>query len=96
MITYFSKKVIFLIITFISVVFIVICHIPTSCKAKRNVNNSLKIEIGMSKKDVLQIMGVPDAKQISFFNTTIQCITMSHHLRHQKAFIYNLILIQIR
>ena len=37
-------------------------------KAKENVANSLKIEIGMPKQEAINIMGEPDNKRISFHN----------------------------
>lgn len=42
---------------------------PSANKAKQNVINSKKVKLGMTKLEVYKIMGEPDAKQISFFNT---------------------------
>ncbi len=36
-------------------------------KSSRNVLNSKKVKIGMAKNEVLQIMGVPDSKILSYF-----------------------------
>lgn len=43
---------------------------PSALKAKKNVENLKQIKIGMSKENVLSIMGVPDNKRISFLNQT--------------------------
>lgn len=37
-------------------------------KARNNVINSERIAVGMNKAEVLEIMGSPDAKQLSFEN----------------------------
>lgn len=42
---------------------------PNSIRAKRNVENSEKIKIGMSRDQVLEIMGSPDEVYISYYNT---------------------------
>jgi len=71
------KKIIFLIIIalIIGITYLFLYHTPSARKAKQNVANSLKIEIGMSKNEVIQIMGEPDNKRISFFNSvdTMYC-----------------------
>ena len=41
---------------------------PTAFKAKKNVENVKKIEIGMTKESVLEIMGIPDNARKSFLN----------------------------
>ena len=62
------------IIFFIIIIFIIgskylsLYHSPSARKAKQNVTNSLKIKIGMSKHEVIQIMGEPNDKQISYIN----------------------------
>lgn len=50
---------------FIGIIFL---H-PKEIKARSNVENSKKIIVGMMKEEVLKIMGVPDAKQLSFENS---------------------------
>ncbi len=60
-----------LLIIIIAIVFVFIALVrftPNASKAKQNVLNSEKIVIGMVKNDVLKIMGVPDSKQLSYFN----------------------------
>lgn len=42
---------------------------PRALKARKNVANSEKIEIGMTKEEVIYIMGEPDKKRLSFWNT---------------------------
>jgi len=60
----------FIIMTLIFGIFYLLLHQTSSArKAKQNMSNSLKIEIGMSKHEVLQIMGNPDDKLISFINS---------------------------
>lgn len=62
-------RIIFTIVITIIFVFIALTRFtPNSRKAKQNVLNSKKIEIGMTKENVLEIMGVPDSKNLSFFN----------------------------
>jgi len=67
-----EKKIIFLIIIIITIIFSItylfLYHTPSARNAKQNVANSLKIEVGMSKHEVIQIMGKPYNKRISFFN----------------------------
>ena len=63
----------FFILTSIIILLIGISYLYFNCstqerKAKKNVTNSLKIEIGMSKHEVIQIMGEPDDRIISYFN----------------------------
>lgn len=41
---------------------------PSAYKARKNVENVKRIEIGMPKKEVLRIMGLPDNKRLSFLN----------------------------
>lgn len=41
---------------------------PSGIRAKRNVENSEKIEVGMSKGQVLEIMGNPDEAYVSYYN----------------------------
>ena len=64
------------IIIFLSIILLIIGttysflhYTPSARKAKQNVTNSLKIEVGMSKQEVIQIMGNPDDKQISYHNS---------------------------
>ena len=54
----------------IGITYLFLYHTPSARKAKQNVINSLKIEIGMSKHEVIQTMGKPDNKRISYFNST--------------------------
>jgi len=72
-----NKKIIFLIIIIliIGITYLFLYHTPSARKAKQNVVNSLKIEVGMSKHEVIQIMGKPDNKRFSFFNSvdTMYC-----------------------
>jgi hypothetical protein len=66
-----NKRILLFAIIIIVAIFIVfICYSPSANKAKQNVINSERVKIGMSKFAVLQIMGEPDAKRISFFNAT--------------------------
>ena len=69
------RKIIFLIVIIIGITYLFLYHTPSARKAKQNVANSLKIEVGMPKHDVIQIMGKPDYKRISFFNSvdTMYC-----------------------
>ncbi len=64
-----------IIILIIGITYLFLYHTPSARKAKQNVINSLTIEIGMSKHVVIQIMGKPDDKRISYFNTvdTMYC-----------------------
>ena len=41
---------------------------PRERKAHQNEINSLKLEIGMSKQEVIQIMGEPDERRTSYYN----------------------------
>lgn len=64
-----NKRILLIIIVAIVLVFIILVRfIPNANKAKQNMLNSEKITIGMTKKEVLEIMGVPDSKQLSYFN----------------------------
>jgi hypothetical protein len=67
---YKINRVILLIVTVaIVLVFIVLVRFtPSANQAKLNVLNSQNITIGMKKKDVIKIMGLPDVKKLSFFN----------------------------
>lgn len=63
-----NKKILILSIIII-LLFIALTYIlPISNKTNLNVKNSDKIIINMKKDEVLQIMGPPDSKQLSFFN----------------------------
>ena len=64
-----NRRILLIIIVAIVLVFIILLRFtPSANKAKQNVLNSEKITIGMTKKEVLEIMGVPESKQLSYFN----------------------------
>jgi len=64
-----NVRIVFTIVITIIFVFIALTRFtPNARKAKQNVLNSKKIEIGMTKENVLEIMGAPDSKKFSFFN----------------------------
>lgn len=64
-----NRRILLIVIAAIVLVFIILVRFtPNANKAKQNVLNSEKITIGMTKKEVLEIMGVPDSKQLSYFN----------------------------
>ena len=59
-----------MIIVLVVLVFIIKLNFTTSSrKAKQNANNIEQVKIGMTKSVVIDIMGNPDAKQMSFFNS---------------------------
>ena len=65
---YKRNRIIVLIILLAILAFffgIIFLH-PKAFKARNNVENSKKIIVGMKKAEVLKIMGVPDAKRLSF------------------------------
>jgi len=67
----FNKIKGIIIIIIIAIIFIFIIQVRftlNTSKAKQNVLNSEMIKIGMTKEKVLEIMGVPDGRQISYFN----------------------------
>lgn len=41
---------------------------PKVYRAQKNVQNSREIKLGMEKEEVLNIMGEPDRRRISYFN----------------------------
>jgi len=55
------------IITIIGIPYLLLYQTPWARKVRQNVSNSLKIEIGMSKQEAIQIMGEPDDKRISSY-----------------------------
>ena len=57
-----------MIMFLIGIPYLYLNYSPRARKTKQNVTNSLKIEIEMSKDEVIQIMGNPDNKGISYFN----------------------------
>lgn len=64
-----NRRILLIIIVAIVFVFIVLVRFtPNANEAKQNVLNSEQIIISMSKKEVLKIMGIPDSKQLSYFN----------------------------
>ncbi len=64
-----DRKIIFIIILALIIVLIVLIRFtPNAIKAKQNVLNSEKITIGMTKNEVLNIMGDADSKHLSYFN----------------------------
>jgi len=62
------RIVLFVLIAIVFIFVALIRFTPSANKAKQNVLNSEKIEVDMTKEEVLQIMGKPDSKQLSFFN----------------------------
>jgi hypothetical protein len=64
-----SRVILLIVAVAIVLVFIVLVRFtPSANQAKLNVLNSQNITIGMKKKDVIKIMGLPDVKKLSFFN----------------------------
>jgi hypothetical protein len=64
-----SRVILLIVAVAIVLVFIVLVRFtPSANQAKLNVLNSQNITIGMEKKDVIKIMGLPDVKRLSFFN----------------------------
>ena len=64
-----NRRILLIIIVVTVLVFIALVRFtPNANKAKQNVLNSEKIVNGMTKTEVLKIMGVPDSKQLSYFN----------------------------
>ncbi len=64
-----NLKILLILIIFALVLFFIKTNLSKSAKkAKQNVVNLEKIEIGMTKEKVKLIMGIPDNKQLSFFN----------------------------
>lgn len=68
---YKKNRIILLVAIVLGVlVFIIKINFTTSSrKAKQNVNNIEKVKIGMTKAEVINVMGTPNAKQMSFFNS---------------------------
>lgn len=64
-----NRKILLLIFIGIVLVCLVLLRFTNNAKkAEQNVVNSEKITIGMTKKKVLEIMGVPDIRRLSYFN----------------------------
>lgn len=64
-----NKRILLIVVIVIFFVFTVLVRfISNISQAKQNVLNSGKISIGMVKNDVLEIMGIPDSKHLSYFN----------------------------
>lgn len=64
-----NRIIILIVLLGILVIFLgfIFLH-PKEYKARNNVENSKKIIVGMKKTEVIKIMGMPDAKQLSFEN----------------------------
>ncbi|MDD2412120.1 MAG: outer membrane protein assembly factor BamE [Bacteroidales bacterium] len=64
-----NRKIILLIIIVLAFAFFVIVRFtPSARKSNKNVVNSEKVKLGMTKAEVLLIMGEPDTKLLSYFN----------------------------
>jgi len=68
----YKRNRIILLFSIIGIMIIISIYIffsPSAFKARKNVENVKNVEIGMGKNDVLEIMGTPDNRRISFLNS---------------------------
>ncbi len=63
------KIILFVLIGLVGMFFVLTLLTPSAFKARKNVKNVKAIEIGMSKEAVIEIMGKPKNKRLSFLNS---------------------------
>lgn len=66
-----NRRIILASLIIIIALFILYIYVsPRALKARKNVARLEKVEIGMTKKEVIDILGIPDNKRLSFLNST--------------------------